>query len=227
MRRPARLTRDQRVLAIARVAGEVFRERGYEAATVAEMAARLGVVEGLIYKHFDSKRALLNRVLQDWYKGLYEDYAQHLPGIRGYGQQLRYFIWRHVRVFGDEPQTCRLVLEELRGASNYLESELHEMNRQYSQLLLGILQDGVRHGEFRQDLPLSLVRDLIFGGIEHHLWGFLHGQSPLDPDQVADQILQIVCQGIASAQESRARTQTERLAELVDRVEVALEASGG
>jgi AcrR family transcriptional regulator len=223
-KRSSRLTREQRGSEILRAAREAFRESGYEGTTVAEIAARLGVVEGLIYKHFDSKRALLNRVLEHWYEGLYEDYAHNLSGIRGYRQQLRYLIWRHVRTLGDDPQTCRLVLKEVRSEPDYLDSELHQMNRRYTQLLVDVLQNGIRHDEFRQDLPLPLVRDMVYGCVEHHLWGFLYGQSRLDPDRLADQITELLCGGIlARTVAVGLGTQTERLATLVDRVEIALE----
>ena len=226
-KRSSRLPREQRVLEILRVAREAFRDSGYEGTTVAEIAARLGVVEGLIYKHFDSKRALLNRVLEHWYEGLYEDYAHSLSGIRGYRQQLRYLIWRHVRTLGDDPQTCRLVLKEVRAEPNYLDSELRQMNRRYTHLLVEVLQSGIRHGDFRQDLPLPLVRDMVYGCVEHHLWGFLYGQSNLDPDRLADQITELLCAGIVARTEAAGLdAQTERLATLVDRVESAL-ANGG
>jgi AcrR family transcriptional regulator len=223
-RRSSRLTREQRVSEILRVAREAFRESGYEGTTVLAIAARLGVVEGLIYKHFDSKRALLNRVLEDWYEGLYEDYAHNLAGIRGYRQQLRYLIWRHVRTLGDDPQTCRLVLKEVRAEPNYLDSELHRMNRRYTQLLVDVLQNGIHCGEFRRNIPLPLVRDMVYGCVEHHLWGFLYGQSSLDPERLADQITDLVCDGIhAHTEVLGLGAQTERLATLVDRVEMALE----
>lgn len=223
-KRSSRLTREQRVSEILRAAREAFRESGYEGTTVADIAARLGVVEGLIYKHFDSKRSLLNRVLEHWYEGLSEDYAHHLSGIRGYRQQLRYLIWRHVRTLGDDPQTCRLVLKELRAEPDYLDSELHHMNRRYTQLLVDVLRNGIQDGEFHCDLPLPLVRDMVYGCVEHHLWGFLYGQSRLEPDRLADQITEILCGGIlARTTAVGLGAQTERLATLVDRVEIALE----
>lgn len=226
-KRSSRLTREQRASEILRAAREAFRENGYEDTTVADIAARLDVVEGLIYKHFDSKRSLLNRVLEHWYAGLYEDYARNLSGIRGYRQQLRYLIWRHVRTLGDDPQTCRLVLKEVRAEPNYLDSDLHHMNRRYTQLLVDVLQNGIQHDEFRRDLPLPLVRDMVYGCVEHHLWGFLYGQSRLDPDRVADQITELLCGGIlARTAAVGLGAQTERLATLVDRVEIALERRG-
>ena len=220
----SRLTREQRTSEILHAAREVFRERGYEGARVSEIAARVGVVEGLIYKYFESKRALLNRVLEYWYEGLCEDNTYHLSGICGYRQQLRYLIWRHVRTLGEDPQICRLILRELRAAPQYLESELHQMNRRYTQILIDVLQEGILHGEFRQDLPVSLLRDMVFGGIEHHLWGFLYGQSGLDADRLAEQITGLLSSGITLQDDAAGLgAQTQRLATLVDRVERALD----
>ena len=54
MGRPPRIHHDQ-ILEAARV---VFTERGFEAATLAEIGSRLGVTAAAILRHFDSKQAL-------------------------------------------------------------------------------------------------------------------------------------------------------------------------
>jgi hypothetical protein len=65
---------------------------------------------------------------------------------------------------------------------------------------------------------------MVYGCVEHHLWGFLYGQSSLDPERLADQITDLVCDGIHAHTEALGLgAQTERLATLVDRVEIALE----
>lgn len=79
-RTPTRLPRERREHDILAAARAVFCERGYAEAGVAEIAARAQVVEGTLYKYFDSKRVLLERVLEGWYEGLLADYARHLPG---------------------------------------------------------------------------------------------------------------------------------------------------
>ncbi|MEW2269209.1 TetR/AcrR family transcriptional regulator [Streptomyces griseofuscus] len=57
--RDARETRAR----ILRAAGAVFAERGYEAATVRDIAARAGVNQALIFRYFGSKQALLTEVM--------------------------------------------------------------------------------------------------------------------------------------------------------------------
>ncbi|MGW1811339.1 ScbR family autoregulator-binding transcription factor [Streptomyces sp. NPDC002078] len=51
--------------AVLEAAAAVFAERGYAAATIAEILARAGVTKGALYFHFDSKAALAQGVLQE------------------------------------------------------------------------------------------------------------------------------------------------------------------
>lgn len=196
-RKPApRVAREQRVDEILEAARAVFCEKGYDNAAVSEIAARIGVVEGTVYKYFESKRALLLRVLEHWYEEMFGDYARDLAGVAAARQRLRLLIWRHLRSVRDYPALCRLMFREVRSDVDYRGSSLHAMNRRYTQFLADVLDAGVRSGEFRADLPLPLLRDLVYGGIEHHAWNYLCGRGALDIDAIAAQITAVLCDGI-------------------------------
>ena len=62
--RRRRLSADERRARILEAATEVFAERGYEAASMAEIAARAGVVASVIDDHFGSKRELHIELLE-------------------------------------------------------------------------------------------------------------------------------------------------------------------
>lgn len=51
--------------AILEAAAAVFDERGYEAATIADILARAGVTKGALYFHFSSKQELAQGVLDE------------------------------------------------------------------------------------------------------------------------------------------------------------------
>lgn len=192
-----RLAREQRVDEILVAARDVFCEKGYEAAAVAEIAARMGVVEGTVYKYFATKRELLLKVLEHWYEEMFGDYARDLAGVQGARERLHLLIWRHLRSIRDYPLLCRLMFREVHGEADYHGSGLHEMNRQYTQFLVQVLEQGRESGEFRSDVPASLLRDLIYGGIEHQSWNYVCGRGGLDIDRIAGEITAIVCDGIA------------------------------
>ncbi|UCD23172.1 MAG: TetR/AcrR family transcriptional regulator, partial [Gemmatimonadota bacterium] len=47
---------------LVRAALDLFTTRGYHASTTPQIAARAGIAEGTIYRHFDSKEHLLNSI---------------------------------------------------------------------------------------------------------------------------------------------------------------------
>jgi len=206
----------QRMDGILRCARDVFCERGYESAAMAEIAARVGVVEGTLYKYFDSKRALLLAVLERWYHEMFGDYTRDLPGIVGARQRLRYLVWRHLRTIRDDPVLCRLMFHEVRAGPDYRGSALHKLNARYSGLVVQVVREGIASGDFRAGLSAALVRDLVYGGIEHRTWNSLHGGAKLDIDAMADEIASLVCEGIAAPPATGSlATDLARLSEVV------------
>lgn len=215
--------REQRRDEILTAARAVFCAKGFDPATVAEIAARCGIVEGTVYRYFPSKHALLVAVLEQWYRPMFAQYAQDLAGIRDARGRLRMLIWRHLRTIHEAPDLCRLMFAEARRAPESPDepaSELRQLNRRYTRFLIEVLEDGIQRGEFRPGIPGPLFRDLVFGGIEHHCWRYLSGQGELDIDAAADQITEIFCDGAAPAEPlSALQAQTDRLAALIDHME--------
>ncbi|MDB5987097.1 MAG: TetR/AcrR family transcriptional regulator [Nevskia sp.] len=216
----SRLGREQRVDDILRAARDVFCEKGYGHTAVAEIAARIGVVEGTVYKYFDSKRELLLKVLERWYEDMFGDYARDLAGVEGARARLRLLVWRHLRSIRDYPLLCRLMFREVRGEQDYHGSDLHTLNRRYTQLLIDVIADGVKAHEFRDDLPLWLLRDMVYGGIEHTTWNFLCGRGVLDIDRVADDLVAVLCDGIGARRTAdELRLEARRLSRIADRMQ--------
>lgn len=65
-RAPKRERGKQRVAELLQAAAEVFAEKGYEAATMTEIAARAGAPIGSLYQFFPVKEALADTLLQNY-----------------------------------------------------------------------------------------------------------------------------------------------------------------
>lgn len=215
-----RSTRQARIAEILQAAREQFSRKGYEHSSMADIAAQVGVVEGTVYKYFESKRELLLTVLTQWYEGMFGDYADDLRGIHGSRARLQFLIWRHLRTLRDQPDLCRLTFNEFRVEKDYHGSALQKLNKRYTDLLVEVLEQGMTSGEIRDDLPVSLLRDMIYGGIEHHAWPYLCGHGQLDIELIAEQITDLLWQGMTRP---NLQTETRRLSELAARLEQHLE----
>lgn len=214
-----RLSRERRVSDIMAAARAVFRERGYEDAPLSEIAERANVVEGSIYRYFENKRDLLVKVIENWYEGMLTDYEQQLSGISGTRNRLRYMVWRHLTTIHEEPALCNLMFQFLRTGTDYSHTAVYQLNRQYTRQTLAIVNDGIAAGELRDDLPLRLVRDMIYGCIEHHTWAYLRGEGDFDADAIADAIVDLIMSGMQKEQPPQAAIQPD----LAERIEKAVE----
>jgi AcrR family transcriptional regulator len=180
---PRRMRRAVEILAAAR---EVFLEKGFDRASVSEIAAKVGVVEGLVYTYYPSKRELLNSVLRGMYEPLILDLEDKFSRLQGVRSRMRFLIWRHIRVYVEEPNLSRLVLHEVRTGPEYFQSVLHDLHVRYTAFLLRTVQEAIADGELRADTDVELLRSMVYGGIEHRMWGTLFGRGTVDVERMAD-----------------------------------------
>jgi hypothetical protein len=83
----------------------------------------------------------------------------------------------------------------VRSSAHYRGTSVYRLNSQYTSRTLDIIREGISAGELRNDLNLSLIRDLIYGGVEHQIWSYLRNEGEFDPDKTADSIVDMVVNG--------------------------------
>jgi AcrR family transcriptional regulator len=218
-RQVSRLPRELRIAELMTAARSVFEEKGYADALTSEIAERAGVVEGTIYRYFDNKRDLLIKVLEQWYVEIISDYDKQLKHISGTWNRLRFMVWRHLSVLHQEPVMCRLVLLELRSAPDYRTTTVFDMNREYTQRTIEIIETAVESGEFRSGISLPLVRDMIYGAIEHHTWAYLRGEGDFSAEDVADNLADMVYRALASHPRTEPPGGAHALSQAIERLE--------
>ncbi|AFK55572.1 TetR/AcrR family transcriptional regulator [Tistrella mobilis] len=217
--RPKTLARTRTILETAH---DVFAERGYEAASISEIARRVGIAEGTIYKHFDSKKDLLGQVLCRYYEGLIAELEENLPHIAGFREKLRYVLGFHLQKMLINAGISKVFLREARSHDDYFESTLLEANRRYTGITLRIVEDGIRAGDVRADFPVRLVRYLVFGTLEHVAWRALSGRGRIEVAAVADALTDVLIQGMRPAGTTDpAVPLLDRLEAVVARIEAA------
>lgn len=186
--------REKEIIAAATLA---FGTRPYDEVSMSDIGDAVGIVEGTIYRYFESKHHLVQRVVAEWYAEMYEDLAAALARLDGTRTRLRFCIHRHLRVYVENTGLSNLMIRDLRRDRNYYETKVHELNRKYALFVTQTLQHGVSSGELKKDTPIRVVRDLIFGGIEHVAERVLSGRGGIDIEAVTDDILNVLWAGIA------------------------------
>ena len=155
--RPARYTQDDLIEVVA----YVFNERGYEAATMADLARASGLTKSAFYHHVTGKEQLLrlavNRAL-DRLSGVFEEEAHvERPPV----ERLERVLTRTTEVLIAELPYVTLLLR-VRG-NTAVEREVVDRRRAFDARLAALVQDAMDAGEIRDDVEPRLVTRLLFG----------------------------------------------------------------
>ncbi len=194
--RQPRLVREGEILAAAYA---IFSDKGFEKAAVNEIAKKAGIAEGTVFKYFKNKQTLLAQVIAKFYTKLIETTQARLVGITGIENQLRVMISHHIHCFFEDIGLCRLLLQEVRPVDSYPHSDVHLLTRRYSEILLGVLDDGVLNGEIRADISTKTIRDMVFGCLEHAGWNILANQkTEFDQGRLINEIILITLGGAST-----------------------------
>ncbi len=200
-RSPVSAKAGQRVKDILRESRAVFAERGYERATTTEIAQRLGISEATVFTYFRGKRELCMRVIGDWYDEIIEAIESGLPRERPIRDQLEFVVHTHLRLFLIQGTgLCELVLSEgrkreapvTRADGQDFGAAFVDLQRRYTAPLMDLLARGQAQGEVRQDIPLRLLRSLVFGPMEHMLWEVIIAGRQIQVDAAARDLVALL-----------------------------------
>lgn len=172
-----------------------FAKGGFEGTSIADIARAAGVSDGLVYRYFANKRDLLNAVLTAFYERTMIDLEAIAGRDAPFEQRLHDIIHRHIEAFVVDADACRLFIAEVRTAADYQGSAVQQLNRRYTSILVRIIESGIASGEVRADIEMRLVRDVIFGAIEHRTWAAVNGR-PLDIDATAKGLVELLRYGL-------------------------------
>jgi AcrR family transcriptional regulator len=178
------------------IAGTLFAERGFRNTTVRDIADAAGILSGSLYHHFDSKEAMVDELLDTFQQGLFATFEE----IVGSDRSPRAKLEAVVRVSFEAIDQHRSAVAIFQNDAAYLTGferfgYLAERNERFERLWHGVLQEGVDSGELRADLDVDLVyrflRDTVWVAVTWYRPG-----GALSADQVADQYLSILLEGI-------------------------------
>ncbi len=185
--------------AILRAAQHIFAKKGFQAATVADIAKKARVSEATIYEYFSSKEELLFSIPAETISEYHEKNRELLPYIQGAANKLRFLIHRHLDLYADNRDYATVVMLILKGNRNFLKTAAYKIVQSSARNYIQVFEEGIQNGEFRSDINPYLVRALIWGSIEHLVTRKSLLGKPGDLLALADDIFDMIFTGIRSS----------------------------
>ena len=134
--------------AIRRAAIDLIAARGFEAMTLRELAERVGIQAGAIYRYFPSKSQLLVALLVEHLEFLLQHWDEERPATDEPVERLRRFVDFHVRSHTLRRREVFVANMELRSLAPADYRRVVALRRRYEHILTDILRDGMARGVF-------------------------------------------------------------------------------
>jgi len=198
-RRPAERPRE-----ILDAAALVFGERGFESATLANVAERAGVSPGTVQYYFSTKASLFQEVIADrFFSGAAEDEALLINHRGTYAELLRHLIermWTRL----NRPGNADLLLVGMASAPSCPEAGQvvsGEKGARCPRVFQGVIEAGIRQGEFHPVNAGHMARAIgasVIGMLvgRQRLLRACRGPLP-EPGAVLKEFLELLERGLA------------------------------
>lgn len=180
------------------IAATLFAERGLRATTVRDIADAAGILSGSLYHHFDSKESMVDEILRGFLDDLFGKYREIVASGLDSRATLEALVTTSYEAIDASHSAVAIYQDEVKHlVANERFTYLSELNTEFRDLWMGVLEAGVKDGSFRADIDVELA----FRFLRDTAWVAVRWYRPggsVTVDTVAKQYLSIVLDGLAS-----------------------------
>jgi AcrR family transcriptional regulator len=198
-KKQTRLNGADRLDEICRVAARMICEKGYDATSMSEIAAAVGITKAGIYHHIEGKRELLFAIMSYGMDSLYREVIEPARAIEDPELRLRTIITNHARLITSNSSSqgnnfVTIVVDETAGLMPSHRRKVDQRKRSYVDLIRRTLSELKEEGKLR-DVDITAAAFSLLGMI---IWlsRWYNPRGRLTPEQVAEDITDIALGGL-------------------------------
>jgi len=215
----------ERVGVIITAARGVFSQHGYGKATMAMIAREASVADGTLYTYFENKDALARAVVADFYARLTETAQAGVETRRTTRTRLDFLARHHLTSIMEERGIIEMLPLLTSDMTTYAGSEIYRFNKTYVAVFDALVREGRASGDIAGDVDVAVLRDIFFGALDYGAKSLLvrslrSENSKADITRLVDRLV-----GMIIGTKSAAGSLTDRLENVVDRLEAAVKST--
>jgi TetR/AcrR family fatty acid metabolism transcriptional regulator len=181
--------------AILRAAIDVFAERGFFNAQVADVARAAGVAAGTVYLYFKGKDDLLVSIFErSMREGLTRGRAA-VADLDDPRERLLRLARAHLARLGRDRNLAIVFQVELRQSTKFMERFSATLLRDYLGLIREAVADGQREGLFRADVKATAMAKMLFGALDEMATNWILSRRRYSLEADADIVVDLFING--------------------------------
>jgi AcrR family transcriptional regulator len=179
---------------ILEVAAQIFRQKGFHAASMQEIADAVKLRKASLYYHVSSKQEILHNLMD-----LAMDYLierTHAIFIQPTSPQARLqeAIHRYLEALTEYPDLANVLLLEFRSLEPDFQAHHQPRRAQFERLWRDLIQEGIQSGAFRST-DASMAAKILLGSI-HWTITWYRPDGPMPIVQIAETYTQLLLNGL-------------------------------
>jgi TetR/AcrR family fatty acid metabolism transcriptional regulator len=181
---------------ILNAAIEVFAQKGYNKASINEVAAKAGVASGTVYLYFKNKDDLLLQAMKTMLDINLQEIKAKVGPVEKSIDKLFMFFYHHVDVFTKKPSMARFLIVELRQSEEfYKRHPSYNPYHEYKDYVQELVTNAIKEGTTKPFNP-STISYLTLGFMDAVLTEWLVNPDKVDLEAITHEIREILRYGI-------------------------------
>ncbi len=189
------------------VAARLFRERGYHATSMSEIARAVGLQKASLYHYVSGKEDFLFRTSQQGILALNQAVDEIVHAALPPDEKLKRAIAAHIQILCQNMDWLAVFLRDRRSLPAKQQDEILAEGKRYEKMIQQILQEGVDAGLFR---PVDVVMtSYALLGATNWLHQWFRTDGRLSPEEIAEIFIDLFFEGLLA--DDRPTTKEEYL----------------
>lgn len=186
------LSRKEQVI---RSAAELFREKGYAASSMRDLAQKLGIEAASLYSHIKSKEEILQSLCFDMATEFRKSLAEVEKKNVTAGEKLKLGIIGHIQVMAKDLTASAVFMNEHRHLSQPFLRDFLLLRINYINRFKAIIEEGARNGEFKDTIDKKLAVMTLFSSLNWMpMW--YDPASKIVPTDLGQQLADMLVNGL-------------------------------
>ena len=181
---------------IRQTAEKLFRERGYAAIGMRELAKEVGIEAPSIYNHYKGKDDILREICFEIADKFFAAFEEAEKTDEKPSKKIKAVIKAHINVIAENIEASEVFFQEWMFLEEPNLSKFKKLRHEYEQLFRDVVEKGIKRGDFKKGNS-KLVVFTIFSAL-NATYDLYKSTERLTQEEIAEEISNLLLKGLKS-----------------------------